>query len=252
MRAAHRARSARAAALAAGIVAVPVLMGAGHPAATSTGHPAATGTDRPATGTAQPAPTGTTQPAPTGATRSEATRGASATRGSRVPDLAVTVSDGHASARAGEVLTYLVTVRDTGSVAAPRLTVSQTLSPGLRFLSASDQGVETGGRVSWPAGLAAGGSRTFRLVAQVVKTPATLLRLAAVACVALPGSSRPVVCAAHLDRLPAAAAAVSQSGRSGVSAAGYAAIGLAAAALGLLGAVVVRRRGRGRMRRQPA
>ena len=242
MRAAHRARSARAAALAAGIVAVPVLMGAGHPAATSTGQPAPTGTDRPATGTAQPAPTGATRP--------EATRGPSATRGSRVPDLAVTVSDGHASARAGEVLTYLVTVRDTGSVAAPRLTVSQTLSPGMRFLSASDHGVETGGRVSWPAGLAAGGSRTFRLVAQVGKTPATLLRLAAVACVALPGSSRPVVCAAHLDRLPAAAVAVSRSGRSSVNAAGYAAIGLAAAALGLLGAVVVRRRGR--PRRQPA
>jgi uncharacterized repeat protein (TIGR01451 family) len=219
MRASHRARSGRAVALAAGIVVVPVLMGAGHPA--------------------------------TGAGLQAASPGAPATRAApRVPELAVTVSDGRTTARAGEVLSYLVTVRDTGAVAAPHLTVTQTVSPGLRFLSASDGGVETGGRVSWPAGLAAGGSRTFRLVAQVVKTPATLLRLAAVACVALPGSSRPVVCAAHLDRLPAAAAAVSRSGRSGVSAAGYAAIGLAAAALGLLGAVVVRRRGR--PRRQPA
>lgn len=219
MRASHRARSGRAVALTAGIVVVPVLMGAGHPA--------------------------------TGAGHRAASPGAPATRAApRVPELAVTVSDGRTTARAGEVLSYLVTVRDTGAVAAPHLTVTQTVSPGLRFLSASDGGVEKGGRVSWPAGLAAGGSRTFRLVAQVVKTPATLLQLAAVACVALPGSSRPVVCAAHLDRLPAAAAAVSRSARSGVSAAGYAAIGLAAAALGLLGAVVVRRRGR--PRRQPA
>src|ERR1700722_2843371 len=219
MRASHRARSGRAVALTAGIVVVPVLMGAGPPA--------------------------------TGAARQAASPGATAARAApRVPELAVTVSDGRTTARAGEVLSYLVTVRDTGAVAAPHLTVTQTMSPGLRFLSASDGGVETGGRVSWPAGLAAGGSRTFRLVAQVVKTPATLLRLAAVACVALRGSSRPVVCAAHLDRLPAAAAAVSRSGRSDVSAAGYAVIGLAAAALGLLGAVVVRRRGR--PRRQPA
>jgi uncharacterized repeat protein (TIGR01451 family) len=219
MRASHRARSGRAVALTAGIVVVPVLMGAGHPA--------------------------------TGAGHQAASPGAPATRAApRVPELAVTVSDGRTTARAGEVLSYLVTVRDTGAVAAPHLTVTQTVSPGLHFLSASDGGVETGGRVSWPAGLAAGGSRMFRLVAQVVKTPATLLRLAAVACVALPGSSRPVVCAAHLDRLPAAAAVVSRAGRSGVSAAGYAAIGLAAAALGLLGAVVVRRRGR--PRRQPA
>jgi uncharacterized repeat protein (TIGR01451 family) len=219
MRTSYRAGSGRAVALTAGIVVVPVLMGAGHPA--------------------------------TGAAHQAASPGASATRAApRVPELAVTVSDGRTTARAGEVLSYLVTVRDTGAVAAPHLTVTQTVSPGLRFISASDGGVETGGRVSWPAGLAAGGSRTFRLVAQVVKTPATLLRLAAVACVALPGSSRPVVCAAHLDRLPAAVAGVSRSGRFGVSAAGYAAIGLAVAALGLLGAVVVRRRGR--LRRQPA
>jgi uncharacterized repeat protein (TIGR01451 family) len=237
MRASHRARSGRAVALTAGIVVVPVLMGAGHPAP-GAGHQAAS----PAASATRAAPAA---PATQASARAPATRGAP-----RVPELSVTVSDGHSTARAGEVLSYLVTVRDTGAVAAPHLTVTQAVPPGLRFLSASDGGVETGGRVSWPAGLAAGGSRTFRLVAQVVKTPATLLRLAAVACVALPGSSRPVVCAAHLDRLPAAAAAVPRSGRSGLSAAGYAAIGLAAAALGLLSAFVVRRRVR--PRRQPA
>ena len=175
MRASHRVRSGRAVALTAGIVVVPVLMGAGHPAP-GAGHQAAS----PGVQATRAAPA---------APATQASPGARATRPpSRVPELAVTVSDGRTTARAGEVLSYLVTVRDTGAVAAPHLTVTRTVSPGLRFISASDGGVETGGRVSSPAGLAAGGSRTFRLVARVVKTQATLLRLAAVACVALPGS----------------------------------------------------------------
>ena len=52
-----------------------------------------------------------------------------------------------------------------------------------------------------------GGTQTFRVTALVTQTPARELRLAAVACVVLPDGSPPVVCAAHLDQLPAAAAA---------------------------------------------
>jgi uncharacterized repeat protein (TIGR01451 family) len=229
MRTPQRARPARAAAtLAAGLAAVPALMGASHPQ------------PPPGTPATASAPAGSTVPA---------MASAPGTRAARVPGLAVTVSDGHVAARSGEVLTYLVTVRDTGTVAAPRLEVTQTMSAGLRVLSVSDHGVAAGGRVSWPAGLAAGGSRTFRVVAQVTRTPATLLRLAAVACVALPGNTGPAICAAHLDRLPVAAAAISRPARSGMSAAAYAAIGLAVAALCLLAAIVRRR---SRLRRQPA
>ena len=74
----------------------------------------------------------------------------------------------------------------------------------------------------------------------------------AVACVALSGGRQPDVCAAHLDRLPAAAAAGPAS-RPGHWVAGmlpYTAGGLAVLALGLLTAIAARRRGR--LRRRPA
>ena len=166
------------------------------------------------------------------------------------PGLSISISDGRTAARAGDKLSYTVTVRDTGTAAAPHLEITQALSAGLEFLSASDHGVAKSGRVSWSAGLPAGGSRTFHVAAKVTKTPATLPRLAAIACVALPGSSRPVVCAAHLDRLPAVAEPRARSSQSGADAVEYTAAGLAVLALGLLTAIVARRRGR--LRRQPA
>jgi uncharacterized repeat protein (TIGR01451 family) len=171
-------------------------------------------------------------------------------RSPQTPGLAISVSDGHVAARAGDRLTYTVRVRDNGTRAVPRLKITQTLSAGLAFISASEHGVAADGRVSWSAGLPAGGTRTFQVDTRVTKTPARVLRLAAVACVALPGSSRPVVCAAHLDRLPAAAASVPRSGRAGPGLLAYAWAGLGVLALGLLAAIVTRRRGR--PRRQPA
>ena len=184
----------------------------------------------------------------------------------RVPALTISISEGHVAARAGDELTYTVSVRDSGAVAVPRLTVSATLPAELELLSASDHGVAASGHVSWPASLPAGGTRTFRVVTRVTRTPAALLRLAAVACATLPGSSSPVVCAAHLDRLPAAAgaaaaaaASASRPARAASNRLAYTAAGLAALAvlaLGLLTAIAVRRRSRrgrrGHRRRQPA
>jgi uncharacterized repeat protein (TIGR01451 family) len=197
------------AALAVGLIAMPAAMAVSHPA------------------TSHPKPSPTTPVA----------------RASRTPGLTISVSDGHAAARAGDKLTYTVSVRNSGDVAVRRLKVTQTLSTGLEFLSANDRGVAAGGDVSWTASLPLGGQRTFIDI--------TLLSLAAVACVTLPGSSRPIVCAAHLDRLPAAAAArASRSGHSVGTVGIYTAAGLAALVLGLLTAIVARRRGR--LRRQPA
>jgi uncharacterized repeat protein (TIGR01451 family) len=175
---------------------------------------------------------------------------ASTARASRAPELTISISDGHVAARAGDELSYTVSLRNSGTVAVPRLKVTQTLSAGLEFLSASDHGVAAGGHVSWSASLPVGGKRTFVDITRVTRTPPTLLRLAAVACVTLPGSSSPIVCAAHLDRLPAAAAApASRSGRSTGNVPTYTAAGLAVLAVGLITAIVARRRGR--LRRQP-
>ena len=175
---------------------------------------------------------------------------ASAARASRAPGLTISISDGHVTARTGDKLTYTVSVRNSGAVAVRSVKVTQTLTSGLKFLSASDHGVAAGGDVSWTVSLPVAGQRTFVDVTRVTSTPATLLRLAAVACVTLPGSTRPLVCAAHLDRLPAAAASTSRSGHSIGNVLTYTAAGLAALALGLLTAIVARRRGR--LRRQPA
>jgi len=205
------------AALAVGLVALPAAMAASHPAASHPKLPYA----------------------------------ASAARGSRTPGLTIGISDGHVTARAGDKLTYTVSVRNSGAVAVRSFKVTQTLSPGLEFISASDHGVAASGHVSWAASLPVGGKRTFLAVTRVTSTPPTLLRLAAVACVTLPGSSRPIVCAAHLDRLPSVAApSASRPGHSVGNVRTYTAAGLAALALGLLTAIVARRRGR--LRRQPA
>jgi uncharacterized repeat protein (TIGR01451 family) len=206
------------AALAVGLIAIPAVMAAGYPKAS------------------QPKPPHT----------------AAVARVSRAPGLTISVSDGRVAVRAGDKLTYTVIVRNSGAVAVRRLKVTQTLSPGLEFISASDHGVAASGHVSWTASLPVGGKQTFLAVTRVTKTPPTLLRLAAVACVTLPGSSSPVVCAAHLDRLPAAAAATASTSRSGHSNASVLAYtaGVVVLALGLLTAIVARRRGR--LRRQTA
>ena len=209
--------TATTAALAVGLIAMPAAMAASHPPASHPSPP----------------------------------RTASAARAPRAPGLTIGVSDGHVTARAGEELTYTVSVRNSGMVAVPSMKVTQTLSPGLEFLSAGDHGLAGSGHVSWTASLPVGGRRTFVDVVRVTRTPPALLRLAAVACVTLPRSSGPIVCAAHLDRLPAAAAApAARSGRPAGNAGTYTAAGLAVLALGLLAAIVARRRGR--LRRQPA
>ena len=164
--------------------------------------------------------------------------------------LTISVSDGRTAANPGDQLTYLVSVRDAGTVSARHLKITQTLSPGLDFLSASPHGTAADGQVTWPAAIPAGGTKTFRVVARVTRTPARLLRLAAVACASAEGSAKPIVCAAHLDRLPAAAAAPASraAGTSDLVPLGYAAAALAVLAVAVL-AVIARRRVR--LRRRP-
>jgi uncharacterized repeat protein (TIGR01451 family) len=221
--------------LAVGLIAIPVAVATAHPVATATAHPVATATAHPvAVATAHPV----------------ASRTAPVVQLSRTPGLTISVTDGRVAATAGDRLTYTVSVRDTGMAAAPRLKITQTLSPGLEFVSASDNGTATAGQVAWHASLPAGGTQTFRVTALVTRTPAREARLAAVACVTEHGSSRPLVCAAHLDQLPAAAAADSaaRSGSSSGNATTYITGGLIVFAAGLLTVIAGRRL---RLRRRP-
>jgi uncharacterized repeat protein (TIGR01451 family) len=231
----HTMNNQASTALAVGLIAIPVAAATAHPVAAATAHPVAAATARPgAVATAHPAASGT----------------APVVRLSRTPGLTISVTDGRVAATTGDRLTYTVSVRDTGIAAAPRLKITQTLSPGLQFVSASDNGVATAGQVAWHASLPAGSTQTFRVTAMVIRTPARELRLAAVACVTEHGSSRPLVCAAHLDDLPAAAAAGSaaRSGSPGGNLTTYLTGGLTVFAAGLLTVIAGRRL---RLRRRP-
>ncbi len=180
-----------------------------------------------------------------------ASAGASNVPPASVPALTIGVSDGRKAAKAGDQLTYVVSVRDSGTRSAPHLKITQTLSAGLEYLSASPRGTASNGQIVWYAGIPAGGTQTFQVVARVTRPPARLLRLAAVACAAADGSSRPIVCAAHLDRLPAAAAA-SAPGDAGPSRPVLLASAVAVLvvlAAGVLAAIAFRRL---RLRRRPA
>jgi uncharacterized repeat protein (TIGR01451 family) len=127
----------------------------------------------------------------------------------RVPGLRISIGDGRTTVQAGDRLTYTVLVQNSGARRSPPLKITQTLPPGLRFISASSHGAARAGSVTWHAVLPAGGKDTFSLQAQVTRSAVRQSRLAAVACAALAGSRTPIVCAAHLDRLPGAPAAAS-------------------------------------------
>jgi uncharacterized repeat protein (TIGR01451 family) len=125
----------------------------------------------------------------------------------RIPGLRISIEDGRTAVQAGDRLTYTVLIQNSGARRSPALKITQTLPPGLRFVSASRHGVARARSVTWHANVGAGGKDTFRLRAEVTRSTARQSRLAAVVCAALEGSRTPIVCASHLDRLPGAPAA---------------------------------------------
>jgi uncharacterized repeat protein (TIGR01451 family) len=186
-----------------------------------------------------------TSASPSGPAATPAARRA-AGRPPAVPGLSISVTDGKTAVRPGEQLTYLVSVKDIGTLGAPHLKVTQTLPAGLAFVSASGHGVAARGQVAWITGIGPGGAKTFTVVTKLVRIPVRQLRLAAVACAEPQGSAQPMVCAAHLDRLPAVAArpAAKPTGSPGGVRAAYIAAGLAVLVVGALLVIVGRRFGR--------
>lgn len=167
-----------------------------------------------------------------------------------IPGLSISVTDGRTAVKPGDQLTYLVSVKNVGTVSASHLKITQSLPAGLAFVSASSNGVAANGQVAWLTSIATGGAETFRVVTRVTQPPVRLLRLAAVACAAQQGSARPLVCAAHLDRLPAvaAASAATASGSPGRDLPAYLGGAVAVLAIGALLTIFGRRAIR---RRQP-
>ncbi len=123
------------------------------------------------------------------------------------PKLSIGIDDGRTAAKEGDRLTYAVTVHNIGTTDARRLRLTQSMPPGLKFVSADGHGTAKGGQVVWTVDLPAGRDVTFHTTAQVGATPDELLRLASIACASARGEDRPIVCATHSDQLPAGAAA---------------------------------------------
>jgi uncharacterized repeat protein (TIGR01451 family) len=171
-------------------------------------------------------------------------------RPSTVPDLSISIGDGHTVVRPGDILTYRVRVSDTGSSRNADLTITQTIPEDARFISASRGGTARNGRVAWQASLASGTTDAFTLVVAVGRTPARVLELASVACAQLANHGRPMICAAHLDKLPETDAAGHRAGarQAGSPARAFPAplvVGVAVAGLAWL--MIRRRRRKGRL-----
>ena len=116
--------------LAVGLIAIPVAAATAHPGAAVTGQPVAS-------------------------------RTAPAVRSARIPSLAISVTDGQAAATTGDRLTYTVSVRDTGTVAAPHLKIDSIdrFEPAEMLAQASDlQGHRRAG-IEWTQRERLGGLR---------------------------------------------------------------------------------------------
>lgn len=136
-----------------------------------------------------------------------------------VPGLSISISDGRTSAARGDHLRYVVVVKNAGGATARNLRVTVTLPPYLSASSASQRSAVKAGKISWHSSLRPGRTASFSMTAVVGKTPRGVGHLAVVAC-AEQHAGTPVVCAAHLDRLPGAAGtASSNSGTAGSSSA---------------------------------
>ena len=84
------------------------------------------------------------------------------------PDLQVTKTADKQQANLGDTITYTVTVENKGSATAKAAEVTDTLGDNLEFVSASDNGVNTGRTVKWTGlTLAPGESKSFTVTAKV-------------------------------------------------------------------------------------
>jgi uncharacterized repeat protein (TIGR01451 family) len=121
--------------------------------------------------------------------------------------LRIGIDDGHTTARVGDRLTYIVKVTNTGTAASPGLLLTQTLVPGLKVISSTPKAAISEGRIMWDRALPAGRTDQLRVTVEVGRLSTELRRLAAVACASAKTDKRPIVCASHMDLLPAATAA---------------------------------------------
>jgi uncharacterized repeat protein (TIGR01451 family) len=126
------------------------------------------------------------------------------------PGLSISITDGRTSVARGDHLRYVVTIKNAGTATVRNLHVTLSLPPYLSVNSASQRAGDKAGKVTWHTNLRPGKAASFTAAAVVGRTPRGMGHLAVVAC-AVQHASTPVVCAAHLDRLPGAAGTTSST-----------------------------------------
>ena len=85
------------------------------------------------------------------------------------PDLSISKTDGRNAVQAGNVLTYVITINNTGNQEAVNVEITDTLPANVTYLGASNGGaLNSGGQVLWSvASLPAGQSLTLQVVVRV-------------------------------------------------------------------------------------
>lgn len=191
---------------AAGVLAAVLLTGVVAPGWAAAAVPALT--------PASPAPVGITTPGPlvqltsspsspkraTAQSPAASTTTAALAQTASGPQLSITVDNGRTPAEPGEVLNYVLTLTNLGSDDVKGLWVTQSVPSGLTLVKADSGGRVKSGNVGWKVDLKAAAAATFHVTMKVSATPKDVLRLATVACAAVPAKASPIVCASHSDQ----------------------------------------------------
>ncbi|MFJ4183900.1 hypothetical protein [Kitasatospora sp. NPDC089509] len=153
------------------------------------------------------------------------------------PHLAIALDDGRQDARPGDRLTWTVTLHNLGAQPLTGLRVTQQLPAAARPVSASGDAAAHADRPSWTdLTLDPGATRTFTTTAELADTGPEVLRSSSTACAYQGDAKQPLVCASHLDLLPAGRRAAAPMPEEGGAGRRLALVGTAAA-LGTGGAV---------------
>ncbi|MFJ9696294.1 hypothetical protein [Kitasatospora sp. NPDC101183] len=130
------------------------------------------------------------------------------------PHLAIALDDGREHARPGDRLTWTVTLRNLGAEPVTGLRVAQDLPAGARPVTASGDAAPGAGQPAWDGlTLDPGATRTLTATAELTETGPEVLRASSTACAYQGDSRQPLVCASHLDLLPAGEPVAAPDGR---------------------------------------
>lgn len=117
------------------------------------------------------------------------------------PALSIELNGDTDRLRAGEEVSYTLSLANEGDRELRDATLSQSLPEQLELVSAGDASVRTDGAVGWEVTIAPGGSVERELRVRVAEEPGEAWRLATTACAQLDPEDPPVVCATEANLL---------------------------------------------------